>query len=107
AAVEWAAGHIADRLDRGGAVDAAAVEPGPRAGPPIRIAALASLLEFQVRDLAVDDEAADAADGGIALQELERVAEKVRVEAHIAVDQAEIAAVAVLIAELCADAPGG
>src|SRR5262245_36038962 len=106
AAVQVAVGQMADRFDRRASVDAAAIEPGDRAGATIRIMPLGSLLEFEVRDFAIDDEAADARNTRILLQELDRGRYKLAVQPHIAIDQAEMAAAAVLKPELCADAPG-
>ena len=106
AAVQVTVAQIARGLDRGAPVHAAAIQPGHFAGKTIQIHGARPLDVFEIPGLAFDNHPADAGEIRMIFQECDGGAEKLLMQQHVAVDQTNIVAGAVLVAELHACAAG-
>ena len=102
--MEVAVGKIADVLDRGAPVEPAAIHAVDRPRPLFRRIAGNAAGEFEIGDRFLLDMAGDAGKGGIFLEESQRGGQKIRIEDHVAVDQAQERMARMLVAELGADA---
>jgi len=101
-ALEIAVGEVAHHFDGGAAIDAAAIEMSHFAGATIRIVAGGALRVLEALLFTLDDHAADPGDLGILSEIADGGGNKIRVELHTAVHQADVVSAAVLIAELSA-----
>src|SRR6185312_16423526 len=104
AAVQIAVAKVAGRRNGLAAIQAAAVEMVYDPGQPVGIVRARPFDVFEILGFALDDDAADAGELPMIVQEAQRGRKKVLVEPHVAVDQTDEAAAAVLIAELHAGA---
>src|SRR5205085_2839665 len=100
--VQIPVGEIPNRFDGRASIHSAAVQPRHKAGLPVRIAAACAFDIFEVVLFALNNNASDSRQVRILLEGLDRCRKEPLMEPHVAVDQADIFARAILIAKLCA-----
>ena len=106
-AVQIAIGQIADGVDGTAAVEPAAIEPIDGAHGIFDPAPRHATGEFEARQVHLDHMPGDASDARIGIEKGDALGQEVRIEQHVAIEQADIVARAVLIAQLGADAAAG